>query len=159
MPKGIEIERKFLLESRPPDLSEHPSSELEQGYVALGADGTEVRVRRDGDRHFLTIKSSGAGARVEEEIEIDSRRFESLWQLTSGRRIEKTRYRIPAPEGATIEVDVYHGSLEGLLTAEVEFESAESAEAFMPPEWMGRDVTDDGRYKNQRLATQGAPRY
>jgi adenylate cyclase len=156
MADGIEIERKFLVEQLPPDLDSHPHREIEQGYLAI-TDDVEVRVRRYGDDAFLTIKSSGGESRVEEEIEIDRRRFVALWPLTDGRRIEKRRYRIPAGDGLTLELDVYHGRLEGLVTAEVEFESVDDAAAFVPPDWLGRDVTDDRRYKNQRLATRGLP--
>jgi adenylate cyclase len=39
----------------------------------------------------------------------------------------------------------------------VEFDSEAAADAFAPPAWLGRDVTEDGRYKNQRLARDGAP--
>jgi adenylate cyclase len=157
MADGIEIERKFLVERLPHDLDSHPHREIEQGYLAI-TDDVEVRVRRYGDDAFLTIKSSGGEARVEEEIEIDGRRFAALWPLTDGRRIQKRRYRIPAGDGLTLELDFYHGRLEGLLTAEVEFGSVADADAFVPPDWLGRDVTDDRRYKNQRLATQGLPK-
>jgi adenylate cyclase len=43
------------------------------------------------------------------------------------------------------------------VTAEVEFESEAAAEAFTPPPWLGRDVTDEPGYKNQRLAVHGLP--
>jgi adenylate cyclase len=155
MTDGIEIERKFLV-PRPPDgLDEHPSREIEQGYLAI-TDEVEVRVRRYGGEAFLTIKSSGDEVRIEEEMEIDARRFDALWPLTADRRIEKRRYRIPAGP-LTIEFDVYHGRLSGLLIAEVEFGSQEAAAAFDPPAWLGREVTSDPRYKNQHLVTAGLP--
>ena len=114
-------------------------------------------MRRRDAHAWLTVKSGGGRARVEEEIEIDSDRFERLWPLTEGRRVEKTRYEIPAGGGLVIELDVYAGALHGLVTAEVEFPSEEVAEAFTAPDWLGPDVTDDPRYKNQRLARDGAP--
>jgi adenylate cyclase len=155
MADGLEIERKFLVDRLPDGLDDNPSSEIEQGYLAI-TDEVEVRVRRYGAQAFLTVKSSGSEVRVEEEIEIDARRFAALWPLTDNRRIEKRRYRIPA--GAlTIELDVYHGRLSGLRVAEVEFESPEAAAAFTPPDWIGREVTGDPRYKNQRLVTAGLP--
>jgi adenylate cyclase len=116
-----------------------------------------VRVRRRGGRTWLTVKSGAGRVRVEEEIEIDGDRFERLWLLTEGRRLEKTRYEIDAGDGVVIELDVYSGDLDGLVTAEVEFDSEEAAEAFEPPGWLGEDVTEDLRYKNQRLAREGAP--
>ena len=154
---AIEIERKFLVAEPPSDLEQWPSTAIAQGYLAVGADGTEVRVRRRDGKAWLTVKSAGGRARVEEEIEIDAERFERLWPLTEGRRIEKRRYEIPAGDGLTVELDVYAGDLDGLVTAEVEFASEGAAEAFAAPDWLGPDVTDDPRYKNQRLARDGAP--
>jgi CYTH domain-containing protein len=145
--------------SEPPaDLSRWAATAIEQGYLAIGADGTEVRVRRrDGERAVLTVKSSGGRSRVEEEIDLEPDRFERLWPLTEGRRIEKTRYEIPVGDDLVIELDVYGGELEWLVVAEVEFGSDAAADGFDPPSWVGREVTDDARYKNQRLACDGAP--
>jgi adenylate cyclase len=156
MTDGVEIERKFLVERRPDDLDARPSAKIDQGYLAI-TDDVEVRVRRYGEQSFLTVKSSGNESRVEQEIEIDGRRFGALWPLTEGRRIEKRRYRIPTGDGLTIELDVYHGRLTGLITAEVEFGSRADADRFTSPPWLGREVTDDSRYKNKRLATEGLP--
>jgi adenylate cyclase len=155
MADGVEIERKFLVERLPDGLDAHPSGDIEQGYLAI-TDDVEVRVRRYGDRSFLTVKSSGSESRVEEEIEIDAHRFDALWPLTEGRRVQKRRYRIPVGN-LTLELDVYHGRLDGLLIAEVEFDSLAEATAFVPPGWLEREVTDDPRYKNKRLATEGLP--
>ena len=113
--------------------------------------------RRDGAAAMLTIKSTGGRSRVEEELHLEPDRFERLWPLTEGRRIEKTRYEIPAAHDLVIELDVYAGGLDGLVVAEVEFGSDEAADAFDPPPWFGPEVTDDARYKNQRLACDGAP--
>ena len=153
----IEIERKFLVAEPPPGFEGWPSSAIEQGYLTVDQEGPEVRVRRRGDQAYLTVKAGAGRVRVEEEIEIDGDRFERLWPLTEGRRIEKTRYVIDGGDGLVIELDVYTGELSGLVTAEVEFDSEEAAEAFEPPGWLGEDVTEDLRYKNQRLARQGLP--
>ncbi len=156
MPPGIEIERKFLVPTPPGDLDRHPADDIEQGYLALDG-GVEVRLRRYRGQAHLTIKGDGGGSRLEEEIEIDPARLRALWPLTSGRRIEKVRYRIPSTDGLTIELDVYRGALEGLITAEVEFASPEQAAGYTPPAWLGPEVTDDPRYKNRRLAVEGRP--
>jgi adenylate cyclase len=152
---GQEIERKFLVDSLPDDLP--PGERVEQGYLAVAPDGTEVRVRRRGGRCTLTIKSGPAQVRVEEELDIDERRFEALWALTEGRRIAKTRHVVPLEGGVEAELDVYAEALAGLLVAEVEFPSAAAAEAFTPPGWFGRELTGDARYANQSLALDGAP--
>ncbi|HSS58961.1 MAG TPA: CYTH domain-containing protein [Solirubrobacteraceae bacterium] len=153
----MEIERKFLVAERPSGLERWPSTTIEQGYLAVTGDGPEVRVRRRDGRAYLTVKSGGGRVRVEEEIEIEPDRFERLWPLTEGLRIEKTRYEIDGGDGLVIELDVYMGDLAGLVVAEVEFASEEAADGFAPPGWLGPDVTDDVRYKNQLLARDGAP--
>ncbi len=151
----LEIERKFLVERAPEDL---PAGErIEQGYLAVAPDGVEVRVRRRDGRSTLTIKSGPAHVRVEEELDIDDRRFEALWGLTEGRRIAKTRHLVPLADGLTAELDVYAEALAGLLIAEVEFPSTEASTAFAPPAWLGREVTGDARYANQSLALAGVP--
>ena len=152
-----EIERKFRLAGRPSWLRAAPSRRIEQGYLAVSEDGVEVRIRRAGAATTLTVKSGSGLVRVEEELEIDGRRFDALWPLTEGRRVVKTRHLVPLPGGLTAEVDEYAGALQGLWTAEVEFDSEDAAGAFSGPDWLGREVTDDARYKNQRLAREGAP--
>jgi adenylate cyclase len=152
----VEIERKFLIDE-PPDLSEREFVHIDQGYLALAdTGGAEVRLRRKGDDLLLTIKGGTGEVRVEEELELDQETFESLWPLTEGRRVSKTRHLIPLGE-LTVELDLYEGALDGLATAEVEFDSTEEADRFEPPEWLGEEVTGDERYLNERLATEGAP--
>ena len=66
-------------------------------------------------------------------------------------RVRKTRYRIPFDDHV-IELDQFHDALEGLVLAEVEFDSEEEMAAFEPPDWFGRDVTGDPAYSNASLA-------
>ena len=70
-----------------------------------------------------------------------------------GRHVTKRRFYVPL--GAlTAEVDVYGGELDGLITAEIEFESMDAGEGFEPPEWFG---ADDDRFANQSLAQTARP--
>jgi CYTH domain-containing protein len=153
----MEVERKYLLRERPDGLDARESGRLEQGYLALDPAGAEVRVRRKGDRHTLTVKTGAGLVRGEEELEIDAGAFARLWSLTDGRRVVKTRYLVPLDDRLTAEVDIYEGALDGLMTAEVEFPDEAAAHAFAAPAWLGEDVTGDKRYANQRLATDGRP--
>jgi adenylate cyclase len=150
----MEVERKFLV-AEPPDLADTEANEIEQGYLAIGADG-EVRLRRKGEKLVLTAKRGSGISREEAEIELDRESFEGLWPLTEGRRLHKRRHLIPNGD-LTIELDVYEGELEGLVVAEVEFPSEDEARGFEPPEWIGREVTGDERYLNETLASQGLP--
>jgi CYTH domain-containing protein/CHAD domain-containing protein len=149
-----EIERKFLVTEMP--RAESASTSIEQGYLALGRD-TEVRLRRAGDELFLTVKGGHGEVREEVEVPIEPESFAALWPLTAGRRVRKVRHYVPLGHDLRAEVDVYEERLDGLRTAEVEFESEEAAGAFTPPPWFGRELTGDRRYANQTLATEGMP--
>jgi CYTH domain-containing protein len=151
----MEVERKYRLTARPDGLDARESARLEQGYLALDPAGAEVRVRRKGATHTLTVKTGKGLARGEEEIALDAADFDRLWPLTEGRRVVKTRFLVPLEDGLTAEVDVYEGALDGLLVAEVEFADEAAAHAFTAPSWMGEDVTGDPRYANQSLAVSG----
>lgn len=122
--------------------------------MAITEDGTEVRLRQSGEQYFRTVKSGGNEIRDEFEIEITRDQFEGFWPATAGKRLTKTRYRIP-PD---VELDIYHGNLQGLQIVEVEFESVEAKNKFAPLSWFGKEVTDDERYKNKNLATKGMPK-
>jgi adenylate cyclase len=152
----MEIERKFLVSQPPDELDRHRSARIEQGYLATVESGAEVRLRRVDDQPYLTVKRGRGEVREEEEVELRPEQFERLWPLTEGLRVTKTRHWIPAGD-RTIELDVYDGPLEGLLTAEVEFPSERDSHAFDPPPWFGEEVTDDDRYKNEALARDGMP--
>ena len=161
MASGIEIERKFLLRGVPPAMRYAHREPIRQGYLALDGD-TEVRIRITPKGAVMTIKAGRGGVRVEEEIALQSRQAEALWELTEGRRVTKTRRRVRLP-GATgraelvAEVDEYSGALDGLVVAEVEFPDEESSAGFEPPAWFARELTDDWRYANRSLASDGMP--
>jgi adenylate cyclase len=156
-PAVVEIERKFVLDSLPADIAGADGEQIDQGYLSSPPDAdVEVRVRRRGDGYWLTFKTRGDLVREEIEIPIGRDVFERLWPLSAGRRITKRRI-VRTLDDATVEIDVYGGELAGLVTAEVEFSSSDEALAFEPPPWLGRDVTDDLRYRNQLLIIHGIP--
>jgi CYTH domain-containing protein len=155
MASGIEIERKFVLNGVPPTMRLARREPIRQGYVALDGD-TEVRVRITPSRAVLTIKSGRGGVRTEEEVVLDTRQAEALWELTEGRRLQKVRRRVRVGD-AVVEVDEYRGALDGLVVAEVEFDDEEASRSFQPPSWFLREVTDDWRYSNRSLAGDGIP--
>jgi len=154
---SLEIERKFLVASLPKGMDRHPHERILQGYLVVGADGSEVRLRRKGRKHYETVKAGRGEVRSELETELTAIQFDRLWEATAGRRVEKTRYEVPHA-GKTIEVDVYHGELAGLVTAECEFATPEESRRFVAPAWLGREVTGDPSYQNQSLALHGRPR-
>ncbi|MBS1861032.1 MAG: CHAD domain-containing protein [Actinobacteria bacterium] len=149
-----EIERKFLVAEMP--RAENGRTVIEQGYLALD-DQAEVRLRRAGGELLLTAKTGHGEVREEVEVPLGPGAFEALWPLTAGKRVRKVRHYVPLNGLLRAEIDVYEGALDGLRTAEVEFSSREEADRFVPPPWLGDELTGDAGYANQRLATVGLP--
>lgn len=165
---AAEIERVFLLDHLP-ELP--PSAErwrIEQGYLPDPAAAErpaeafyEGRVRRkvspQGRESYVhTIKQGSGLIREETEVAIEAAEFAAAWARTEGRRISKTRYRVR--EGGLVwEIDEFDDL--PLVMAEVELEDPEQEAPF--PAWLAprvvRELTEDPRYRNFALATEGLP--
>ncbi len=145
----MEIERKYLINQLPADLASYPCKVIEQGYLC-----TEpvVRIRRSNDKYTLTYKGSGLMVREEYNLPLTAEAFAHLKNKIDGRLITKRRYLIPLADKYTIELDVFEGDLAPLQLAEVEFETEEEANNFVPPEWFGEDVTFSTDYHNSTLS-------
>ena len=144
----MEIERKYLLDQLPENLTSYPCKKIEQGYLS-----TEpvVRIRRSDDEYYLTYKGKGLMAREEYNLPLNQPSYEHLLPKADGICISKKRYLIPW-DPYTIELDVFEKSLAPLIIAEVEFPSIEEANAFTPPDWFDQDVTKDPAYHNSNLS-------
>ena len=148
--KGEEIERKFLIKDFPSDLKDCKKSKILQAYVEGGE--KELRVRSiDGERFFLTEKIGKGLVREENEKEISKDEFILYYNLSKGKKLQKTRYYYPI-ENLVAEVDIYKGSKGNWGVVEVEFSSKKEAENFQVPSWFGKEVTDNPKYKNFNLA-------
>lgn len=152
----LEIERKFLVldDSWRYDAqgNEIVGRELIQGYIAAGAEaGCSLRVRLDGDKARLNIKSRKSGlSRSEFDLDVPYQQGRQiLEEFAIKPYIEKTRYLVPHC-GHTWEVDVFAGENTGLVLAEIELESED--EEFEKPGWLGAEVSADKRYYNAFLA-------
>ena len=147
---GFEIERKFLVRKGSDFKSQaFASSRIKQGYIP--AKGATVRVRLRDDKGYLTIKApstDGGLRRYEFEKEITLDEAEHLFQLCDSNVIDKTRYLVKCGSH-TFEVDEFYGNNEGLVMAEVELQS--EGEEFEKPDFIGLEVTGDGRFYNKSL--------
>lgn len=145
----MEIERKFLIPKLPENLDSYPCKLLEQAYLCTDP---VVRVRREDDAFLLTYKSKGLMSREEYNLPLTAESYAHLKAKADGNIISKKRYLLPLPEDLTIELDVFAAPFEGLLLAEVEFRSEEQANAFIPPNWFGKEVTWSSEYHNSTLS-------
>lgn len=163
-----EIERTYLLDALPALPGTAERWRLEQGYLPerkasageTADHSPEGRLRRitapDGrTRLEHTIKRGSGLVRSEEHLAITPERFEQLWPLTRGRRLAKTRYRVPCDDGnerRVWEIDDFD-DLE-LVLAEVELPEANAAAPI--PGWLSphiiREITNEKQYRNYELA-------
>lgn len=150
---GVEIERKYLLDSLPELPPGAQVKEIMQGY--LPGRRLVERLRRvregEGERYYRTMKLGSGVARTEVEEECGAELFETLWPLTEGRRVTKRRYVVD--DGAlTWEIDEFTDR--DLVLAEVELPSAEVVPDL--PSWLApavvREVTGEAEYVNANLA-------
>jgi CYTH domain-containing protein/CHAD domain-containing protein len=147
--RSVERERRFLVAEAP----ELPGggAEWRQGYLAVDG-AVAVRVREvDGADRTLTIRAGRGDARVELAWPMSEEQFDTAWAQTRGRRIRITRYIVEAA-GHPVAVDVFHDDLDGLVLAQVDFDSDEAMAAFEPPTWFSREVTDELAFTNASLA-------
>ncbi len=157
----MEIEHKYLIKRLPEDLDRYKKKEIEQGYLNRSP---VLRIRKSNDDYIFTYKLKKNRKEKDapicnEEIEapLTQEAYEHLRTKVDGNVIAKTRYIIPYESMGKeyrIELDVFHGKLEGLIFAEVEFESVEAAGRFVKPDWFDIEVTQDRRYSNGFLSTQ-----
>ncbi|MBE9209679.1 CYTH domain-containing protein [Nostoc sp. LEGE 06077] len=144
-----EIERKFLVKGdgwRKLGVG----SVYRQGYIATRKAVT-VRVRIANNRGYLTIKSPSVNcSRSEFEYEIPLADAEEMLETLCDRPlIEKVRYKVEL--GNLIwEIDEFDGDNKGLIVAEVEL--TDEQQQIELPEWIGEEVSTDGKYFNSNLA-------
>ncbi len=145
----MEIERKFLVKHLPENLMDYPVKKIEQGYLCTKP---VVRIRQENEDYYLTYKGGGMLAREEYNLPLDKEGYEHLRPKIDGNLITKTRYCIPIEGGLTIELDIFEGCFEGMVLAEVEFESVEAAKVFVAPDWFGEDVTYNKKFHNSYMS-------
>ena len=162
---GVEIERKFTVRGLPGELDNYPYRDIEQGYLNVSP---AIRVRAERsitdphrpeqvtERYYMTYKGAGVMAREEYNLALDAGSYEHMRAKADGHILDKRRFLIPGGSfrgyDLTIELDVFRGSHDGLIIAEVEFPDEETAQAYEPPDWFDTDVTGDPAYSNARLA-------
>ena len=143
---SLEIERKFMIDRFPEHLKLLCSAYIEQGYVCANP---EVRVRHGIDEmtgkenYTLTIKGDGTLSRPEMETDVEQSFYDEVVSLINKPMITK-KYRCYDFEGHRLEVSlVDEGTEHEFCYAEIEFPSEEEANAFVKPNFLGEEVTND----------------
>lgn len=148
----VEIERKFLVAGNTWRSDVISCEHLHQVYLTAN-EALSVRVRISGaELATMTTKLPGSGiTRYEFEQRIPIDEAASLMRMSDGNCIEKTRHSVDHA-GHRWVIDCYEGDNAGLVVAEIELEQED--EHFVPPPWLGEEITGVSRYRNSTLARQ-----
>jgi CYTH domain-containing protein len=115
--------------------------------VDLDFEPVEARLRVKKDKKIFNMKGKGTLSRAETpDMEVSDAIFDQYWSLTEGKRIEKMRLK-KEYFGLTAEIDLYTDGRD-LIVAEIE----DNLENLARIEPLGKDITEDSRYKNKNLA-------
>lgn len=142
-----EIERKFLV-NEVPNLSGLEKITLERHFLYIG-NGIELRIQSNGTRHTLQRKvSKSAVERETQTLEISLEEFDRL-QTLSVASISRDSYRLA--DTPKTDLHFYSGKFQGLVRAEFEFSSLDESNAFIPPLWVGKEITDTPLARDSQL--------
>ncbi|NTW75986.1 MAG: hypothetical protein HGB34_03735 [Candidatus Moranbacteria bacterium] len=134
-----EIERKFFIKEMP-DISRLQPVRYERYVLGSADEQEESRISKIGDRYYFERKRIISDIeRTTDKREISQDEFEAL-KPGVGDAIVRDKYTLITGTD-TVSIQVYHGRFEGLIRAEVEFGSEEEAKRFVPPSWMGKEMT------------------
>lgn len=143
-----EIERKYLVREGWREAADGPGVKMRQAYLSVEPRAT-VRVRVAGDKAWLTVKGRNDGiSRDEWEYPVPVADADAMIDRCGTAELSKTRYR-----SGRWEIDEFHGSLSGLVLAEIEL--TDESEQPVLPSWIGGEVSGDVRYYNSSLAASG----
>ena len=141
----IERERTFLARMLPDNLIAFPSKEVFDIYIPRSSAHPVLRIRKNGDAYEMTKKEpvhdGDSSEQLETTIPLTKEEFGEL-SLLEGKRVRKIRYFVPW-NNCTLEVELFKDALEGLVLVEVEFNSTEEKDAFVPPDFCLADVTQE----------------
>ena len=145
----LEIERKFLVDAKAWEMqSKETPSVIAQSYL-LNTKEKTIRLRIKNREAYVTIKGPTKGiTRAEFEYKIPIADAEIMIETFKLKVLRKKRFEVVINK-TLWEIDVFEGSLSGLILAEVELRSED--EAFDKPHWLGEEVSHLASYYNANL--------
>lgn len=155
----MEIERRFLVRdtTKVNELIEKYKStqkRIVQDYIysdILTAIRKRMIIKNGEEKYIYTVKTGRRGMSVNEfENEITKEQYDILQKDPDRITIEKDRYVIPYKDNLVIELDLFHGAYEGVVFAEIEFESEEQAKAIEVPDWFYIEI--GGKISNDKMS-------
>lgn len=175
--KHEEIERRFLvyeanLIAAGIILMNKDFGDIVQGYLPANGDYVErlrktIHTMRTNARKKIpmvtryewTIKGPGHPKHIERETHLSKDQFMTMWPLFEPIQLHKRRYTLKiqslhAPIDDNVYLDVFLDGAFNHMIAEVEFDTEETAAAYEPEYWFGREITGERELSNYSLAVK-----
>jgi len=163
----VEIERRFLTTTQ--DWREKviymSEALITQCYPPeLQAEGTFVRIRQTkGDKFTLYEKgvkgiSDGLSC-SEEEVRISKGDADHFFSNCYNRVLSKLRQN-SFYQGFILHIDQFleiRGEEASLVVIEIEFSTLDEARNYVPPKWLGHEITGKHKWSNFELCVNGIP--
>lgn len=156
-----EIELKFGIK-KCPNIEEYKNIEaykILQTYV-YSDKFSAIRTRKISDinasksKYIYTVKTKGdiesKNSVYEIEKDITKEEYDKINNQCSN-IVEKCRIKIFIDNNLIVELDLYYGKLEGLITVEVEFPNETKLSNFCKPDWFGIEL-DKKCFSNANLS-------
>lgn len=153
---SLEIERKFVVGPHNEEylnLVKENAPTVENRYYLFKDSGIELRFTSlkksdnaiDYTLDRMEVQDETLTVRTKERLQITQEEFETLRALLQTaepgvRSIIRHSYNIG--ENPKVQIKVYGGRFEGLIRAEIEFESKEECADYKPLDWMGIEISN-----------------
>ena len=140
----IEREKRWKLKSDPPSSQIKEKFTITQTYANFSPD---VRVRKitnseNQDTYYHTVKYQlKDNTREELEHRISGERYNRIFEVINKKPVVKERTLVDLDNGLIAEIDNFIDTGDKLV--EVEFPTEESMNAFIIPDWFGKELIKD----------------
>jgi len=155
----VELERRFLTPTLPPDVL-HPIR-ITDRYIS----GTAMRLRKMEDLEGSAPPLFKLAHKVRPDPSDPTRVMSTILYITGfeydllsahpAETLHKTHYSLQVGD-RFVFIDAFEGPLEGLILVEADFGSEDEMNAFVAPDFVVREVSNDDRFSGGRLARMSA---
>lgn len=143
----IEIERKFLIQELPDLEGKIPLCYTR--YFISEDENKQIRVQRKGNRFELETKTKLNELKYRKtKTEISEENFLKLSSKCTKAIIRDSYLFCEQPN---ITLKIYHGTYEGLIRAEIEYDNIKQVENYNLPDWFGTEITGSELASDNKL--------
>ena len=154
---GVEIERTYLCKNESAVKANGKLSHHTISYI-YDIDGTDVRLvdkyvdPKLGHTYKSVIKTGSGMKRTESNSSMTEKEFKDFQQKNADKLIGEAHNDIYFMCDGSVVLVRHYPNGKTISTGEKEYDSEEAAQEFKLPPWAVKEVTDDPKYRGNRMA-------